>query len=417
MKKVCALLLGVLVFAGCSGCGQTASSQAESAAPARQPTKFDQYVSNTVIATGNNKCIDEADGVTYRGYFPLEAYGTFDYSFYFSNTVDSTWDDGRLVDRISRKKFMYGVMLLWMGALTAYLLTANYYALLVFMIFSLGASTMLSTTVNLLTPLVYAAPAFFVNFFNFLQGAGISTAQNVGGRFASSLSAWKGANLILLACGCVGLVLLWFIKLPQSKPDAGSAGGYGAVIRNPACKYLFLLCGFYCITEHGLQNWLVTYGSDYLGYTVPQAARYLSFFFGGIMAGRLLFAPLVQKCGIMRSMRVFVAAAGVLYVSGMLLERRGMLLLCGSGLAFSILWPTIVLLIGRYYDPGLAGTATGFITGFATLFDVAFNACFGKLIDWLGFGTAIQILPVSMLLLCLSFFLLRIRVPKSKEIL
>lgn len=417
MKKSCALLLGVLVFAEGSGGGQTASSQAESAAPARQPTKFDQYVSNTVIATGNNKCIDEADGVTYRGYFPLEAYGTFDYSFYFSNTVDSTWDDGRLVDRISRKKFMYGVMLLWMGALTAYLLTANYYALLVFMIFSLGASTMLSTTVNLLTPLVYAAPAFFVNFFNFLQGAGISTAQNVGGRFASSLSAWKGANLILLACGCVGLVLLWFVKLPQPKPDAGSAGGYGAVIRNPACKYLFLLCGFYCITEHGLQNWLVTYGSDYLGYTVPQAARYLSFFFGGIMAGRLLFAPLVQKCGIMRSMRVFVAATGVLYVSGMLLERRGMLLLCGSGLAFSILWPTIVLLIGRYYDPGLAGTATGFITGFATLFDVAFNACFGKLIDWLGFGTAIQILPVSMLLLCLSFFLLRIRVPKSKEIL
>lgn len=102
---------------------------------------------------------------------------------------------------------------------------------------------------------------------------------------------------------------------------------------------------------------------------------------------------------------------------GMLLERRGMLLLCGSGLAFSILWPTIVLLIGRYYDPGLAGTATGFITGFATLFDVAFNTCFGKLIDWLGFGTAIQILPVSMLLLCLSFFLLRIRVPRSKEIL
>ena len=411
------MLLGVLVFAEGSGGGQTASSQAESAAPARQPTKFDQYVSNTVIATGNNKCIDEADGVTYRGYFPLEAYGTFDYSFYFSNTVDSTWDGGRLVDRISRKKFMYGVMLLWMGALTAYLLTANYYALLVFMIFSLGASTMLSTTVNLLTPLVYAAPAFFVNFFNFLQGAGISTAQNVGGRFASSLSAWKGANLILLACGCVGLVLLWFVKLPQPKPDAGSAGGYGAVIRNPACKYLFLLCGFYCITEHGLQNWLVTYGSDYLGYTVPQAARYLSFFFGGIMAGRLLFAPLVQKCGIMRSMRVFVAATGVLYVSGMLLERRGMLLLCGSGLAFSILWPTIVLLIGRYYDPGLAGTATGFITGFATLFDVAFNACFGKLIDWLGFGTAIQILPVSMLLLCLSFFLLRIQVPKSKEIL
>ena len=42
---------------------------------------------------------------------------------------------------------------------------------------------------------------------------------------------------------------------------------------------------------------------------------------------------------------------------------------------------------------------------------------FGRLIDWLGFGTAIQILPVSMFLLCLSFFLLRVRVPRSREIL
>lgn len=62
----------------------------------KQPSKFDEYASNTVIATGNNNLIQEAENVTYRAYFPLEEYGELEYKFYFSNTVDSTWDKGTL---------------------------------------------------------------------------------------------------------------------------------------------------------------------------------------------------------------------------------------------------------------------------------------------------------------------------------
>lgn len=57
-------------------------------------TDFDKYVSNTFISTGNNQFIESADGVTYRAYLPAEEYGTFEYKFYFSNTVDSTYDKG-----------------------------------------------------------------------------------------------------------------------------------------------------------------------------------------------------------------------------------------------------------------------------------------------------------------------------------
>lgn len=55
---------------------------------------FETYVSNTVIATGSNKFIAEANNITYRAWIPVEKYGTFDYCFYFSNTVDSTWARG-----------------------------------------------------------------------------------------------------------------------------------------------------------------------------------------------------------------------------------------------------------------------------------------------------------------------------------
>ena len=46
------------------------------------------------MATGNNKTIDSAEHVTYRAWLPVEAAGSFEYCFYFSNTVDSTWEDG-----------------------------------------------------------------------------------------------------------------------------------------------------------------------------------------------------------------------------------------------------------------------------------------------------------------------------------
>lgn len=314
---------------------------------------------------------------------------------------------GYIVDRVNRKKFIAAVILMWMSALAVYVCTSNYIILLIFMIFSMGASTMLSTTVNIITPLCFASAAFFINFFNFLQGVGISGAQNIGGRFADSLSSWHIINLLLLIGGALCLVLLIFVKIPENKAHGEKNGSYLSVLKNPACKYLILLCGFYYIAEHGLQNWLVTYGNEYLGFTISRSAFFLSMFFGGITIGRLIFAPLVQKFGIMKSMSVYISVAGLLYITGILLERRGIVLVCISGLAFSIIWPTLVLLIGTFYPSSQTGIATGFITGISTVFDIAFNGLFGKLVEGFGFGVSIKVLPLAMLLFCVSFFLLR----------
>lgn len=326
---------------------------------------------------------------------------------------------GYIVDRVNRKRFIFTVMLMWMSALAVYIFTESYPLLLVFMIFSMGASTMLSTTVNIITPLCFASAAFFVNFFNFVQGIGISGAQNIGGKFADShgMSAWHTVNLILLIGGVLGLIILIFVKIPENKETSAEKGSYLSIMKNPACKYLILICGFYYMAEHGLQNWLVTYGSEHLNFTVSRSAFFLSMFFGGITLGRLIFAPLVQKLGIMKSLTFYISAAGILYIAGFLLGKNGIALVCISGLAFSIIWPTFVLLIGKYYAPAMTGAATGFITGISTVFDIAFNAFFGKLIELAGFGTSILVLPVSMLLFCASFFLLKFRVKQSSEIL
>lgn len=73
--------------------GESEVSSDESSDTEKLPlTDFDKYVSNTPIATGNNYFIKKADNITYRAYFPVEQYGELEYMFYFSNTVDSTYN-------------------------------------------------------------------------------------------------------------------------------------------------------------------------------------------------------------------------------------------------------------------------------------------------------------------------------------
>ena len=97
-KQILALLTTAaltIAFAGCDTSSTPTEESAETTSTADQKLSLlDTYVSNTVISTGSNTVIKNAEHVTYRAWFPVEAAGEYDYRFYFSNTVDSTWGDG-----------------------------------------------------------------------------------------------------------------------------------------------------------------------------------------------------------------------------------------------------------------------------------------------------------------------------------
>ncbi len=323
---------------------------------------------------------------------------------------------GYISDRVNRKRFLAGVMLLFSAALLSYVLTENYYLLLAAMMFSMGGSTMISTSVNIITPLVFASPAMFVSIFNFVQGVGITLSQNVIGRFADGLKAWHTANLVLLLAAGVCFVLLFTLDLPETSADVSARPTPVQILKNPASILLVFICGFYFVAEHGLMNWLTSYGSEHLGLSVPRSAFYLSMFFGGITVGRLVFAPLIDRLGVFRCLLVWSFAGVVLYVTGIALGKNGMWLLAASGLGLSIVYPMLVMLIGRYFDTSSSGSATGLILSIATFFDIGFNAFFGSLVEYAGYAKAILILPVSAVLLCTGLVILKITVKASKDI-
>lgn len=107
MKKLLSALIAAAALLSLASCGSSSGNSKadepekpyqsiETAAPVKtDDSDFAQYPSNTFVATGNNKMVPSADGVTYRAYFPVEKSGELEYKFYFSNTVDSTYSLGK----------------------------------------------------------------------------------------------------------------------------------------------------------------------------------------------------------------------------------------------------------------------------------------------------------------------------------
>ena len=316
---------------------------------------------------------------------------------------------GNLSARFAKKRVLQVLMLIWMAALALFALTDSYPVLLVAMALVMGSSTLLNTTMNLITPLLFtAAPGFFVNFLFFTQGIGTSGSQFFLGSAADGFPFWQYTNLGLLVLGVVAFGMLLFCQVPEEPAVAPGAlpQAEGRLTDRLGVVVPFVLVfGFYFIAEHGVMNWLVAYGTTGLEMTQAAASRYLSVFYGGVMLGRLVLSPLVDKLGVIRSMQLFGVISGVLYVAGSLGGAALMPLWAASGFFLSILYPTLVMSIRLYFPAQQVSGAAGTIISIASLANILFNVGFGRLVDLAGYRLSICVLPVSMVLFLITFLL------------
>lgn len=311
---------------------------------------------------------------------------------------------GKLLDTFGRKTVVLSVTAIWVLSMMLNVVSDSYICILISMFFALGASTLLNTTVNILTPVVFSGYAgLMVNIFFFIQGIGTSGSQFVLGRYGLSYPGFKGVSFLLLLIGAAAGFLLILIPLGGEKQPEHlqSKGKTEAPVTqaNPKPAVFILLCtmiGFYFIGEHGIMNWLFSYCIQAFQLPSGKASVYLSLFWGGMTAGRLIFAPVVQRQGTVKSIRIFGTVGTLLFCAGILTGENGILLLSISGLAISVLYPTMVLLIQQIYPAEVVATRTGAIISVATVADIVFNLFFGVITGAIGYRLSFMILPACM---------------------
>ncbi len=311
---------------------------------------------------------------------------------------------GKLLDTFGRKTVVLSVTAIWVLSMLLNVVSDSYICILISMFFALGASTLLNTTVNILTPVVFSGYAgLMVNIFFFIQGIGTSGSQFVLGRYGLSYPGFKGVSFLLLLIGAAAGFLLILIPLGgERRPEhlQSEVKTEAPVTQaNPKPAVFILLCtmiGFYFIGEHGIMNWLFSYCIQAFQLPSGKASVYLSLFWGGMTVGRLIFAPVVQRQGTVKSIRIFGTVGTLLFCAGILTGENGILLLSISGLAISVLYPTMVLLIQQIYPAGVVATRTGAIISVATVADIVFNLFFGVITGAIGYRLSYMIRPAGM---------------------
>ena len=135
----------------------------------------------------------------------------------------------------------------------------------------------------------------------------------------------------MFGVGVAAFFLLLAVKIPDISTDKNiKPTTYMSIIKNPAFFLLILMCGFYYIPEHGLQNWLTTYASEHLGFTVSEGSFFTGLFYAFMTVGRLIFAVLVNKLGPKKSLFIFSVFYSVLYIVGVAAgKKRDVYTLCG----------------------------------------------------------------------------------------
>lgn len=314
---------------------------------------------------------------------------------------------GVILDKISHKKsFVFFVLSLSLAELV--LLLGNKYAFILIGFFlTLGISTLLNTTINLVSGQFSASKSLmYLNILFFLQGIGTTLSQFVLTRFSSSLKAWN-MTLILFSSILVPVAVLFSrttFSEERNVDKENERSGDSGKTDIPSTLLIILSLAFYLIAEHGVTNYIMIYGIDYLGLSSSSVGKALTLFSLGIMSGRLLFSPLIDRVGgrrmlLMSLLLAFLSLCGVFVFEIIYLTLP-------AGLASSIIYPTLVNYVKKYCPSAVKARMTTMVVSTASVADILFNFLFGFIVTNCGYRVSVYLLPIAAALSFVFFLIL-----------
>ncbi len=200
-----------------------------------------------------------------------------------------------------------------------------------------------------------------------------------------------------VAVGIAGLALALTVPAnPGAHAPAGDPAATVGAVRTRRLPLFLLVMAVsivcYVAAEAGVSDWLVRYLADL---PIAQASLALTMFWGGIAAGRLVFARIGNRLDPQRSAAVLAVVGGALLTLAIAAPVGALspVLFGAVGLAFGPIFPLVVAAAGARM-PGESATVTGTLVFAAVIGAVLYPPAIGFLSGVIGlqaamFGTAI----------------------------
>ncbi|CUP70313.1 MFS transporter [Clostridium baratii] len=312
---------------------------------------------------------------------------------------------GMVCDKIGQKKlFLIGLI----GAAITNIIQGiapNFIVFIIAFAMIQGFLGIMAIAANTIIPILWiTGQAIAMNLTHFAYGVGLSASQKLSGILITDGISWRTIYMGSAALTFIIFVCFMFVKLPRAEETENvDRIPLKTVLQDKLIWVFFLGLGFYVVAEQGTGRWLPTFiKTNYSSFTDSKIASYVSLFFLLFTIGRLVGGFIVEKIGSQVAIKAFSFIGGVLFIIGLLSGENGLYIVSVSGFFFSIMFPTVVVVLSNTFKNSTA-YITGVVISFANIINTIMNLVIGTASDAIGISKAVFIMPISMLIAFVLF--------------
>lgn len=239
-----------------------------------------------------------------------------------------------------------------------------------------------------------------INMLHFFYGLGATVTQRVAGYLISNGVSWRHIFIGFTVLYVVAIVIYSFVEMPKREITSR----HHEKIHEYEKPLILMFClglGFYITAEVQTANWLLNYLKEIYEYDANQASKYVALFFGMLAIGRLLGGYVLEKIGYLKGITLGLFIALVTYSIGLVNEST-LILLSLSGIFFSIVYPTAMLVIQKVFEHN-AIRVVSIVSMVASLVNMMSGYFVGYLNDHIGVRLSYFSIPISLAIALLLF--------------
>ncbi len=289
-------------------------------------------------------------------------------------------------------------------------LSPNIYVMMFFSIILGYGAGAIDTGLNNFVSLHYKAK--HMNWLHCFWGIGVTVSPMIMSQFLTGeTGSWRnGYRVVAIIQVAIAMIVLFTLskwKILESEASAESEEKtdmkFSDILKTKGVITSILSLGLYCSMEFLLGTWGATYIVNTLSLPPDTAAMWVSLYYGGIMAGRVISGFLSMKlndnnlirCGIVVSsvgMLILLLPLGSSSLAGLLLIG------CGFGPVF----PSVLHAIPERFGKTYSADITGYNMGGAYAIGFGVQLIYG----FVASATTFKITPFVLIALCagLAFF-------------
>lgn len=323
--------------------------------------------------------------------------------------ISFTYIGGILCEKIGQKRviiFGLGFMFLSLALLS---IVDNYIIFLIDMFIMNIGLALTSIAINTVVPVLFLSyQAILMNITHFCYGVGGASGQALGGILMSRGFTWRNIYFGISILFVILLIAFAFIKMPHThKYSEHNKINILDVLRNKIVYFYIFALGFYVFAEIATSSWMVNYIKDNYKYNSSKSAFYSVMFLIIFSIGRLMGGFVVEKYGYLKTTMCSLIIAVCLFILGLVIGEKGLIVISTSGFFFAVTFPTLVLTISKVFKQNTS-YITGVIVTLTSSVNMILNLIIGRLNDKIGTYFAFYMIPISLVISIIFIYLIYI---------